>query len=65
MIAMPNSQLALHKETLKNKISIKQIIKIINLGAINCPVGRNGLNTAGTHLPCRFLMGKIVGQKHP
>ena len=48
MIAMPNSHLVLHKETLKqhfeNKISIKHFIKIINLGAKNCPVGRNGLS---------------------
>ena len=29
--------------TLKNKISIKHLNKIINLGAKNCPVGRNGL----------------------
>ena len=45
MIAIPNSHLFLHKEnnTLKNEISIKHSIKIINLGAINCPVGRNGL----------------------
>ena len=47
MIAMPNSHLVLHKETLKqhfeNTKSIKQLIKIINLGAINGPVGRNGL----------------------
>ena len=39
MIAMPNSHLVLHKETLKqhfeNKTSIKHLIKIINLGAIN------------------------------
>ena len=40
----------LHKETLKqhfikNKISIKHLIKIINLGAKNCPVGRNGLSS--------------------
>ena len=47
MIAMPNSHLILHKETLnntlKNKISIKHLSKIINLGPKNCPVGRNGL----------------------
>ena len=46
-IAMPNTHLVLHIETLsntlKNKTSIKHLIKIINLGAINCPVGRNGL----------------------
>ena len=45
---MPNSHLVLHKEalkhTLKNKISIKHLIKIINFGTKNCPVGRNGLN---------------------
>ena len=28
---------------MKYKKSIKHLIKIINLGAINCPVGRNGL----------------------
>ena len=28
---------------LKNKTSIEHLIKIINLGAKNCPVGRNGL----------------------
>ena len=47
MIAILNLHLVLHKEKLKqhlkNKISIKHLIKIINLGAINCPVGRNGL----------------------
>ena len=48
MIAVPISHLALHKETLKqhfekNNISIKHLIKIIHLGAINSPVGRNGL----------------------
>ena len=47
MIAMPNSHLVLHIETSKqhfeNKISIKHLIKIIHLGAKNCPVGRNGL----------------------
>ena len=50
MTAMPNSHLFLHKETLKQyfekKISIKHLIKINNLGAINCPVGRNGLINA-------------------
>ena len=50
MIAMPNSHLILHKETLKqhkdiNKISIKHLIRIINLGAKNRPVGRSGLRT--------------------
>ena len=47
---MPSLHLVLHKETLKqhfgpleNKISIKHLIKIINFGAKNCPVGRNGL----------------------
>ena len=48
MISMPNSHLVLHKETLKqhfeNKTSIRHLIKIINLLAKNCPVGRNGLN---------------------
>ena len=29
---------------MKNKISIKHLIEIINLGAKNCPVGRNGLS---------------------
>ena len=47
MIAMPNSHLVVHKETLKqhlkNKISIKHLNKIMNLGDKNCPVGRNGL----------------------
>ena len=52
MIAMPNSRLVLYKESLlhvttlnkilKNKKSIsKHLIKIINLGATNGPVGRN------------------------
>ena len=54
MIAMPNSHLVLHKETLKqhfeNKISIKHLIKIINMGAINCPVGRNGLIFSDPHI---------------
>ena len=49
MIAMPNWHLVLHKETLKQHFekqitSIKHLIKIINLGAINCPVGRNGFS---------------------
>ena len=47
MIAMPNSHLVLHKEILKqhfeNKTSINHLIKIIKLGTINCPVGRNGI----------------------
>ena len=47
MIAMPNSHLALHKEALKQhfekKASIEHSIQIINLGAINCPLGRKGL----------------------
>ena len=55
MIDMPNSHLVLHKEALKqkqkkikiknkkNKMSIKHLIEIINLGAKNCPVGRSGL----------------------
>ena len=46
MIAMPNSYLVLHKETLKqqskNKTSIKHLIKIIKFKAKNCPVARNG-----------------------
>ena len=28
---------------MKNKTSIKHLIRIINFGAKNCPVGRNGL----------------------
>ena len=53
MIAMPNSHLVLHKETLnqhfeKQNINIKHLIKTINLGTINCPVGRNGLNGCAT-----------------
>ena len=53
MIAMPNLHLVLHKETLnfentlKNKISIKHLFQKINLGAKNCPVGRNGLRLSG------------------
>ena len=46
MIAMPNSHLVLHKETLKQhfeKTSIKHLMKIIHLWAINCPIERNGL----------------------
>ena len=47
-MSMPNSHLVLHKETLKKhfeKENInKHLLKIINLGAINCPAGRNGLN---------------------
>ena len=48
MIAMPKSHLVLHKETLqqhtlKNKTLIKHLILKINLGAKNCPIGRNGL----------------------
>ena len=45
-----NSHLVLHKQTLKQHIeeeninSIKHLIRIINLGAINCPAGRNGWN---------------------
>ena len=43
MIATQNSHLVLHKETLnntlKNRKLIKHLIKIINLGAINGPVG--------------------------
>ena len=54
MIAMPNSHLVLHKETLKqhckNKMSIKHLIKIINLGAINCPVVLNGLRRTRSDL---------------
>ena len=34
----------------KNKISIKHLIQIINLGAKNCPVGRNGLKLSGGFL---------------
>ena len=55
MTAIPNSHLVLHKETLKqrfkNKTSVKHLIKIINLGAINCPVVRNGLNKKRLCLP--------------
>ena len=29
------------KQHFEHKTSIKHLIKIINLGAINCPVGRN------------------------
>ena len=52
---MSNSHLVLHKETLKQHFekyttSIKHLIKIINLGAINCPVGRNGLSWTCSHL---------------
>ena len=48
MIAMPNSHQMMKTTILKQhfekyKISIKHLIKIINLGAKNCPVGRNGL----------------------
>ena len=50
---MPNSHLVLHKETLnntlKNKISFKHLIKVTNLGAKNCPVGRNGLKREPWH----------------
>ena len=46
MIAMPNSHLVLHKETLKQHFekSIKHLIKIINLVAKSCPAGMNGLS---------------------
>ena len=48
MIATPNSHLVLHKEPLKQnyknrKCLIKCLVKIINLRAINGPVGWNGL----------------------
>ena len=46
MIAMLNSHLVLHKETLKQhfeKKSMKHLIKIIYLGTKNAPIGRNGL----------------------
>ena len=56
MIAMPNSHLVLHKETLKqiettlkNKTSIKHLIEIINLGAKKLPCRKewvNGLSKA-------------------
>ena len=53
MIAMPNSHLVLHKETLNDtKISIKHLSKLINFGAKNCPIGRNGLKCAQLYVSC-------------
>ena len=54
---MPNSHLVLHKKkhennTLKNKISIKHLSKIINLGAKNCPVGRKVSICPSVELSC-------------
>ena len=63
MIPMPNSHLVLHKETLKqqfeNKISIKHLIKIINLVAKNCPVGRNGLTFVSRYICSPLPIGLI------
>ena len=34
------------------KTSIKHLIKIINFGAINCPVGRNGIKLSKEGVKC-------------
>ena len=61
MTAMSNSHLVLYKETytLKNKTSIKHLIKIIHLGAINCPAGRNGFNKRFMLFRFMFIIKKI------
>ena len=55
MIAMPNSHLVLHEETLKqhkqtltNKISIEDLIKIINLGVKKLPCRKEWVKTANS-----------------
>ena len=46
---------------MKNKISIKQLIKIIHLGAISCPAGRNGL----MYMSCPWRNQSILIHRTP